>query len=417
MSRNGLRPRVVITGLGAVTPVGNTIPTMWENLINGRSGIARITHFDPSPFETQIAGEVKNFSPEDFMDRREVRRSDRYLHYAVAATREAVVDAGLDFKRERLERVGVIIGSAIGGVETLLENYDKMKERGPNRVSPFFLPAMIADTAGAQIAIDYGLEGPSYAPISACATGANAIGEGAEMIRRGAADVVIAGGSEASVIPIAFAGFNVMRAISTRNDDPATACRPFDATRDGFVIGEGCGIVILESEEHACARGARIYAEMAGYGTTIDGFHLAAPREGGRGMQMAMRLALEDAQATIRDVNYINAHGTGTELNDVTETEAIKGVFGEAAYDLAISSTKSMTGHMMGAAGAVEGIVCVKAIETGIVPPTINLHTPDPRCDLDYVPNRAREMRVDVAVSNSMGLGGHNACLVMRRWQ
>lgn len=415
MSRNGLRPRVVVTGLGAVTPVGNTIAAMWENLINGRSGIARITRFDPSPFETQIAGEVKGFHAEEFMDRREVRRSDRYLHYVVAATAEAIANAGLDFKRERPERVGVLIGSAIGGVETLLENYDKMKERGPHRVSPFFLPAMIADTAGAQIAIDYGLEGPSYAPISACATGANAIGEGTEMIRRGAADIVIAGGSEAGIVSIAFAGFNVMKAISTRNDDPATACRPFDATRDGFVIAEGCGIVILESEEHARARGARVYAELAGYGTTVDGFHLAAPPEGGRGMQNATRLALTDAQAMPHDVHYINAHGTGTELNDVTETEAIKGVFGEAAYDLAISSTKSMTGHMLGAAGAVEAIICIKAIETGIVPPTINLHTPDPRCDLDYVPNEAREMRVDLAASNSMGLGGHNACVVVRR--
>lgn len=417
MSRNGLRPRVVVTGLGAVTPVGNTIPTMWDNLINGRSGIARITRFDPSPFETQIAGEVKGFHPEDFMDRREARRSDRYLHYVVAATQEAVTDAGLEFKREHPDRVGVIIGSAIGGVETLLENYDKMKERGPSRVSPFFLPAMIADTAGAQIAIDYGLEGPSYAPISACATGANAIGEAAEIIRRGGADVVIAGGSEAGVVPIAFAGFNVMKAISTRNDDPATACRPFDATRDGFVIAEGCGVVILESEDHARARGARIYAEVAGYGTTVDGFHLAAPPEGGRGMQNAMRLALADAQASTRDVHYLNAHGTGTELNDTTETEAIKGVFGEAAYDIAVSSTKSMTGHMLGAAGAVEAIVCIKAIETGVAPPTINLHTPDPRCDLDYVPNEAREMQIDLAASNSMGLGGHNACIVVRRWR
>lgn len=340
MSRNGHRPRVVVTGLGAVTPVGNNISAMWDSLVNGRSGIARITRFDPSPFETQIAGEVKNFRPEDYMDKREVRRSDRYLHYVVAATREAVADAGLDFSRERPDRVGILVGSAIGGVETLLENYDKMKERGPNRVSPFFLPAMIADTAGAQIAIDYGLEGPSYAPVSACATGANAIGEGVEFIRRGIADIVIAGGSEAGVVPIAFAGFNVMKAISTRNDDPATACRPFDLTRDGFVIAEGCGIVILESEEHARARGARIYAEIAGYGTTVDGFHLAAPAENGRGMQNAIRLALNDAQSDIRDVGYINAHGTGTELNDVNETEAIKGVFGEVAYDLTISSAQ-----------------------------------------------------------------------------
>ncbi|HYN90002.1 MAG TPA: beta-ketoacyl-ACP synthase II, partial [Ardenticatenaceae bacterium] len=352
----------------------------------------------------------------EFMDKREVRRSDRYLHLAVAATREAVTDAGLDFARVDRERVGVIVGSAAGGVEILLENYDKMKERGPSRVSPFFLPAMIADTAGAQIAIDYGLEGPSYAPISACATGTNAVGEAAEIIRRGAADVVIAGGSEAGVVPINFAGFNVMKAISTRNDDPATASRPFDATRDGFVIAEGCGIMILESEEHALARGARIYAQLAGYGTSVDGFHLAAPAESGRGMQKALRLALADASVTIHDVDYLNAHGTGTELNDINETEAIKGVFGETAYDLVISSTKSMTGHMLGGAGAVEGIVCVKAIETGIVPPTINLHTPDPRCDLDYVPNVARQMRVNVAASNSMGLGGHNACLVVRRW-
>ncbi|MGH2543669.1 MAG: beta-ketoacyl-ACP synthase II [Ardenticatenaceae bacterium] len=417
MQYNGNRPRVAITGLGAITPVGNSIAEMWDNLTNGRSGIARITHFDPSPYQTQFAGEVRNFDVNQYMDRREARRSDRYVHYVFGAAHQAVEDAGLDFSRENPERVGVIIGTATGGLEILLENYDRLREHGPRKVSPFFLAAMTVDAAGAQLAINYGLTGPSYAPVSACASGVNALGEAAELIRRGDADVVIAGGSEAGVIPAAFAGFNVMQALSTRNDSPETACRPFDITRDGFVIGEGCGVAILESEEHARARGARIYAELAGYGTSVDGYHMAVPSEEGRGAQQTMRLALQDARISPEEVDYINAHGTGTELNDLRETQAIKGVFGEHAYDMAVSSTKSMTGHMLGAAGAMEAIVCTKTIETGVIAPTINLHNPDPECDLDYVPHEAREAQVNIAATNSFGLGGHNGCLVVRRWR
>jgi len=409
------RRRVVVTGMGCLSPVGNDVPTTWDNLIHGQSGIGPVTQFDASEFETRIAGEVKDFDPKQFMDRKEARRSDRFVQFAVAATHEAIADAGLDLEREDPEQIGIIIGSAIGGVITLLKQYDVMKTRGPRRVNPFFLPAMVIDTAGAQIAIQYGLHGPSFGIVSACATGTNAIGEAAELIRRGDAEVVIAGGSEAGIIPLAFAGFNVMGAMSTRNDEPEKASRPFDAQRDGFVIAEGCGIMILESLEHALARGARIYAEVVGYGSTVDGYHLAAQAENGAGMQRAMRRALHQARLEPHQVDYINAHGTSTPLNDANETKAIKAVFGEAAYDIPVSSTKSMTGHLMGAAGALEAIVCVKAIETGIIPPTINYEYPDPECDLDYVPNQARQADVRVAMSNSMGLGGHNACLIFAR--
>ncbi|MDQ4077147.1 MAG: beta-ketoacyl-ACP synthase II [Chloroflexota bacterium] len=415
MNQSG-RPRVLITGLGAVTPVGNDIPTMWSNLVEGRSGIARITHFDATAFQTQFAGEVKGFDASRYMDRREERRTDPYVHLAIAAAEEAIADAGLDWDRKRLDRVGVMIGTATGGILTLLENYDRLRERGPHRVSPFFLPAMTVDAAGAQIAIRYGLSGPSYATVSACASGANAIGEGTELIRRGVADIIIAGGSEKGVIAPALAGFNVMKALSTRNDDPAGASRPFDAARDGFVIAEGAAIMVLENEVHARARGAKVYAELAGYGTTVDGYHMAIPSEEGRGAQRTMELGLKDACISPEEVDYINAHGTSTPVGDVTETEAIKGVFGEGAYDIVINSTKSMTGHLFGAAGAMEAVVCAKTVETGIVHPTINYETSDPECDLDYVPNEAREMPVRVALSNSMGLGGHNATLILRRW-
>lgn len=417
MPLNGEDKRVVVTGMGCISPLGNDLPTTWEGLIHGRSGIGPVTQFDASEFETRIAGEVKDFDPTKYMDRKEARRSDRFVQFAVAAAQEAIADAGLNLSNEDPEQVGVIIGSAIGGVITLLQQYDRMKTHGPRRVTPFFLPAMVVDTAGAQIAIQYGLQGPSFGIVSACATGTNAIGEAAELIRRGDAEVVIAGGSEAGIIPLAFAGFNVMKAMSTRNDEPEKASRPFDAQRDGFVISEGCGILILESLEHALARGARIYAELVGYGSTVDGYHLAAQLEGGEGIQRAMRRALRQAGLEPHQVDYINAHGTSTPMNDANETKAIKAVFGEAAYDIPVSSTKSMTGHLMGAAGALEAIVCVKVIETGIIPPTINYEYPDPECDLDYVPNQARRADVRVAMSNSMGLGGHNAALIFARYE
>jgi len=418
LNTNGAQSRrVVVTGLGCLSPLGNDVSTTWAHLVAGRSGIGPITQFDATEYETRIAGEVKDFDPAKFMDRKEARRSDRFVQFAVAATHEAIADAELDLQNEDPERVGVIVGSAIGGIITLLKQYDVLKKRGPRRVNPFFLPAMVVDTAGAQIAIQYGLHGPSFGIVSACATGANAIGEAAEIIRRGDADVVIAGGSEAGILPLAFAGFNVMKAMSTRNDEPERASRPFDAQRDGFVIAEGCGIVILESLEHAQARGGRIYAELVGYGSTVDGYHLAAQPENGVGIQRAMRRALQRAGLQPGDVDYINAHGTSTPLNDANETKAIKAVFGEMAYDIPVSSTKSMTGHLMGAAGALEAIVCVKVIETGIIPPTINYEYPDPECDLDYVPNRARRADVRVAMTNSMGLGGHNACLIFSRYE
>jgi len=404
---------VVVTGVGAVTPVGNDMPTTWESMVAGKSGIGRITHFDPSPYATQIAGEVKGFDARAYMSAKEVRRSDRYLHFAIAATHEAIVDAQLDLSAKNRDRTGVLIGSAIGGIQTLLRQADVLRKRGPNRVSPFFLPAMIADTAGAQIAINYRLRGPSFAAVSACATGANAIGEAYWVIRRGDADIMIAGGSEAGIVPLAFAGFNVMRALSTRNDEPERASRPFDATRDGFVIGEGAAVLILERLENALDRGAPIYAEVLGYGSTVDGFHLAAPAENGAGLQLAMQIALRHSRLRPDDVDYINAHGTSTELNDRNETAAIKAVFGDHAYRLAVSSTKSMIGHCFGSAGAIELAVCAKVLREQIIPPTINYEHPDPDCDLDYVPNEARPARVRVVMSNSMGLGGHNACVIL----
>lgn len=408
--------RVVITGLGCVSPVGNDVHTAWNNLIAGKSGVGPVTLFDASEFETRIAGEVKEFDVDPYMDRKEARRHDRFVHFAMAATKQALDDAQVDMAAENPDRIGVIIGSAIGGIQTLLEQNERLQKRGPRRVSPFALPAMIIDTAGAQIAIEYGLHGPSFGVVSACATGTNAIGESFEIIRRGDADVVISGGTETGVIPLAFAGFNVMRAMSTRNDEPEKASRPFDADRDGFIISEGAAVLLLETLEHAQARGAKIYAEVIGYGSTVDGYHLAAPPEDGIGMQRTMRHAMEQAGVRPEEISYINAHGTSTPLNDVNETKAIKSVLGEPAYDVAVSSTKSMTGHMMGAAGAFEAFVCVKAIQTETVPPTINYETPDPECDLDYVPNEARRMPINVTMSNSMGLGGHNACLIFRRY-
>lgn len=407
-----MRRRVVVTGLGAVTPLGNDVSTFWENLLTGKSGVGPITQFDASNLEVRIAAEVKDFDPVGLFGRREARRHDRFTLFALEAARQAVADAGLRFEQEDRDAVGVIIGTGIGGALTFLENYDVLLKAGPRRVSPFMIPMMMPNAAAAVIAITYGLRGPNICVSSACATGAHAIGEAAEMIRRGDAEVMICGGSEAVIHPLAVSGFANMGALSARNDEPQRASRPFDAKRDGFVLGEGAGVLVLESLEHAQARGARIYCELAGYGASCDAYHIAAPEEAGEGAALAMRRALADAGLPPEAVNYINAHGTSTPLNDRIETLAIRTVFGPHADRLAVSSTKSMIGHLMGAAGAVEAIVCVKTLETGWVHPTINYETPDPECNLDYVPNQARYLKPRVALSNSFGFGGHNGCLV-----
>jgi 3-oxoacyl-[acyl-carrier-protein] synthase II len=410
-------PRVVITGLGAVTPVGNDVDTTWDSLIHGRSGVDRIKAFDPSGLRTQIAAEVKEFDPKDYMDHRDARRSDRYTQFAVAATSQAIADAGLRMADEDPRRVGVVIGSGIGGIQTILQQYDVLRERGPRRVSPFMIPSMLVDTAAGHIAIRYGARGPNMAMVVACATGTGAIGEAFEIIRRGSADVMIAGGSEAGICEMAVAGFEVMGALSTRNDEPERACRPFDADRDGFVIGEGGAILVVENLEHAQARGAFIYGEILGYGITADAYHMAAPREDGIGAYEAMAMAVRQAGISLDAVDYINAHGTGTQLNDVGETKAVRDLFSDHAYKLAISSTKSMTAHLLGAAGALEALVCLKALTEQVIPPTINHERPDPACDLDYVPNQARRAKVQLAMSNSFGFGGHNASLVLGRFE
>jgi 3-oxoacyl-[acyl-carrier-protein] synthase II len=408
--------RVVITGLGAVTPLGNDVATTWDSLRSGRSGIDRITLFDPTPLAVQIDGEVKGFDPLQDIDRKDLRRMDRNVQFAVAAARQAVEDARLCIHASNAESVGVIIGSAIGGIKTMLDQQKVFDERGPTRLSPFFLQNLIPDTASGQVAISLGAKGPNMAIVSACATGGHALGEAAETIRRGDADVIVAGGTEAAIVPLVVAGFTIMRALATGEESPQTACRPFDKTRQGFVMAEGCAILILEDLEHARRRDARIYAEIIGYGSSNDAYDLAAPAERGEGMARAMRMALRKAHICADQVDYVNAHGTGTPLNDKFETAAVKAVFGDHAYRLAMTSTKSMTGHMMGAAGAVEATACVLAISNGIIPPTINYRYPDPDCDLDYVPNEARHATVNVAMSNSMGLGGHNSCLIIRSY-
>ncbi len=407
--------RVVVTGMGAVSPVGNDVPSMWASLMAGRSGAGLISSLDVSQLKTKIGAEVKDFDPTLYMDRKDARRSDRYTHFALAATAQAVADAGLDMNREDPRRVGVIVGSGIGGVGTLFEQYDVLRSRGPRRVSPFTVPSMLANSASGQVAISLGARGPNLVPVLACATGNAAIGEGFALIRRGVTDVMVAGSSEAAFCDLAMAGFEIMGALSAHNDDPAGASRPFDAGRDGFVMGEGAGMVVLESLAHARARGARIYGEILGYGLTADAYHPTAPREDGLAASEAMQMALCEAGLQSEAVDYINAHGTSTPLGDVGETRAIKRIFGEHAYKLAVSSTKSMMGHLLGAAGAVEAIVCLLAMQEGVIPPTINYETPDPDCDLDYVPNTARQADVRVALSNAFGFGGHNATLVMAR--
>jgi 3-oxoacyl-[acyl-carrier-protein] synthase II len=388
---------------------------MWHALLEGRSGVAPIAGFDASDLRTTFAAEVKGFDPAEHFERKMLRRLSRFAQFALVAAREAVTDAGVDFDGTDPYRVGVVIGTGIGGIQTLLDQAKVMEKKGPRRLSAFFIPMILPDIAAGEIAIAYGARGPNMSVISACATGTNAVGEATEMIRRGSADVMICGGTEAGIHPVAVAGFNVMHAISTRNDEPEKASRPFDATRDGFVMGEGSGVLILESLEHAQAREARIHAEVLGYGTTADAFHIAAPAEDGAGAAAAMSVALSDAAMVPEGIDYLNAHGTSTPLNDATETMAVKKALGDHAHRVAISSTKSMTGHLMGAAGAIEAIACVKALEDQTIPPTINYEHPDPRCDLDYVPNEARRADLGVVMSNSFGFGGHNACLILGR--
>ena len=418
MDTNGQLRRVVITGMGAVTPLGLSVAETWDALLAGRSGIAPITKFDTSELRTRFAGELKGFDPKNYMERKEARRLDPYIQYALAATGQAVTDSGLDFSKEIPTDTGVLLATCIGGITTLVENVLLAQKRGLRKVNPFLIPNSLVDSAAGQIAILYNLRGPNFSVVNACASGTAVTGEAYELIRRGEAHVMIAGGAEAGLLPIMMAGFDVISAMSTRNDDPAAACRPFDAHRDGFVMSEGCAILILESLEHAQARNARIYAEIIGYGNSADAYHMAIPHLNGQGAEDAMNMALRKALAygvQPTDVDYLNAHGTGTELNDSGETKVVKRVLGEHAYNLKISSTKSMLGHLMGAAGAIEAIVCAKTIEQGVIPPTINLETPDPACDLNYTPHKPVQADVAVAMSNGFGLGGHNACLMLRR--
>lgn len=408
--------RVVITGLGPISPVGTGKKVFWQSLTEGKSGISKITHFDATDFSSQIAGEVSDFDPTDFVDAKRARRMDRFSQFAVGATSLALKDAGLTITEANAEKVGVIIGSGIGGLATLEEQHIVLLEKGPKKITPFLIPMMISNMAAGHVSIVFGAKGPNYCPVSACATSAHAIGEAFEIIKRGAAEICIAGGSEASITPLAMAGFCAARALSTRNDEPARASRPFDAKRDGFVMGEGAGVVIIETLESAQARGAHIYAEIIGYGMTSDAYHITAPSPEGEGAARAMKAALDEGNLEPSEVDYINAHGTSTPYNDEFETMAIKTVFGEHAYDLAVSSTKSMTGHLLGAAGGIELIVCALAIDTGIIPPTINYENPDPQCDLDYVPNASVKKPVKVALSNSLGFGGQNASLVIRKY-
>lgn len=409
--------RVVITGAGVITSVGIGKEKFWDSIKNGVCGIDKITRFDASQMDTQIASEVKDFNPEDYLDKKEARRMDRYTQFAVAAAKMAVQDAKLDVETINKERFGVIIGSGIGGLETLEDQHTTLMTRGPGRISPFFIPMMIANLAAGQVSIALGAKGMNETVVTACASGTNAVGDAFKIIQMNSADVIIAGGTEAPVTPLATAGFCAMKAMSTRNNEPKRASRPFDAERDGFVMGEGAGIVVMEELEHALKRGANIIAEVVGYGSTADAYHITHPAPDGEGAYRAMKIAVEDAGIKPEDMGYINAHGTSTEFNDKYETAAIKTLFGEYAYKLPISSTKSMTGHLLGAAGGVETIVCAFALRDGYLPPTINYENPDPECDLNYIPNKGINKQVEYAMSNTFGFGGQNATVVLKKWR
>ncbi len=411
-----MKKRVVITGTGVITPVGIGTQKFWNAIKEGKSGIDQVSRIDYTKYTTQVAGEIRDFEPEQYIDKKEAKRMDRYTQFAVAAARMAVEDSGIDLEAVDKNRMGVILGSGIGGIETLEDQHEVLLNKGPERISPFFIPMMIANMAAGQIAIALGAKGVNETVVTACASGTNAVGDAFKCIQRGDADIVVTGGTEAPITPIAFAGFCSMKAMSRRNDDPKTASRPFDAERDGFVMSEGAGILIVEEYEHAVKRGANILAEIVGYGSTCDAYHITAPAPEGEGGARAMAMAVKDAGISPEEVGYINAHGTSTPLNDKLETEAIKTVFGEHAYKLAVSSTKSMTGHLLGAAGAIEAIISAYALKDGFLPPTINYTNPDPECDLDYVPNKGRNADIGYALSNSLGFGGHNATIVLKKY-
>ena len=409
--------RVVISGLGVVTSLGHSVEEFWGNLLAGRSGIERVTRFDIDEYSCQVGAEVKDFDATQFMEPKEVRRNDRFTHYAMAATKLALADGGVDASRLESTRFGIIIGSGIGGMETLERQSERLRYMGPRKVSPFTIPSLIVNIASGVVAIEVGARGPNFGLVSACATASHAIGESMRLIKAGDADIIVAGGSEAAITPLSYAGFCNMKAMTTsRNDDPHRASRPFDRTRDGFVMGDGAGVLVLESLEHARSRGAKIYCELAGYAATCDAFHITSPDPEGAGIVQAIESALREGEVEIEEVDYINAHGTSTPYNDRTETKAVRTVFGDHAADLLMSSTKSMTGHLLGAAGGIEAAVCAKAIETGDIPPTINYEEPDPQCDLNYVPNSKTRRQVNVAISSNLGFGGQNAALVLRRF-
>lgn len=412
-----MKNRVVITGMGVISPIGKSVEEFWGNLLAGKSGVDHITAFDVSDYPTRIAAEVKDFNAEEFMDKKEVKRTDRFVQFAIAAAKLAMENAGLNMDEVNRDRVGVYVGSGIGGLGTFEDQHRTLLEKGPKRVSPFFIPMMIANMGSGQVSIVLGAKGPNSAAVTACATGTNSIGDAFKIIQRGEADVMFAGGSEATIRPTGLAGFCSAKAMSTRNDEPQKASRPFDLDRDGFVMGEGSGVLVLESLEHAKQRGATILAEIVGYGMSGDAHHLTMPAPEGEGAARCMTMAIRDAGINPEEIDYINAHGTSTEYNDKFETMAIKAALGDHAYKVAVSSTKSMTGHLLGAAGAIEAIACVKAIQDQTIPPTINYETPDPECDLDYVPNVARKAKVNVTLSNSLGFGGHNATIIIKKFE
>ena len=409
--------RVVVTGMGAITPLGHDVDSFWKGLVSGQNGIHKVEAFNTEGFACQIGAEVKNFDATEHIDAKLVKRNDRFVHFALIAAKEAVANSGLDMEQEDPDRIGSFIGSGIGGMDTMEKNCKNLLERGPRRVSAFMIPALISNMASGLVGIEYGLRGPNFSIVSACATGAHAIGESLKTLRLGEADVMIAGGSEASITPLSFAGFCSMKAMSTRNDDPEHASRPFDADRNGFIMGEGAGVVVLETLEHARQRGANILCELVGYGASCDAHHITAPHPEGLGLKGAMKRALQSAQLNGEDIDYINAHGTSTPYNDKFETAAVKSLLGERASKIAMSSTKSMTGHLLGAAGGIETVACAKMIAEGVLAPTINYEKPDPDCDLDYVPNEARDAKIKVAMSNSLGFGGQNASLILKAFE